>query len=559
MAITVNRATLARQVNGEIQYIYPKTYADMVEYDENSKENIKDIIDNINSNSDKKVNSPIDNNGNVDNGTSGQILSTNADGTTSWVDLKEINPDLLIKVDPTLKEEGKAADAKAVGDAISNLEESIESLDDASKVNKPIGEDGNAYDGEAGQILETNGDGSTSWVKYARVYVGSGDMPEGYDVQIDPNATTIEIDRTLTIDGAIAESSSVGNAIKNLDDKINELEANTEENTTSITNITELINGVRDYILFKDVINNYIYIVRVENGVLVCISKCVSISVTTMPNKTEYDVGEVFDPTGMVVTATCEDGSTRPVRYTYDTSIIKENTESIQITYIENGVTFNTSVPITFDSNPISLIITNGPTKNHYFIGEVFDPTGMVVTVKYEDGTEKEVTDYTYSKDVLTADSNITISYKEDEKVLTAIVPIIVSAKLIKITINTQPTKTNYIAGDYFDPAGMIVAASYDDGSIKQITDYRIPTNVLAVGTPYVTIFYTEMGIEVSADINITVTEHPSESLKDFNYIINDDGTYTITGWKGTFNGVTSTECVVPDNELIIVNPTVNT
>lgn len=41
--------------------------------------------------------------------------------------------------------------------------------------------------------------------------------------------------------------------------------------------------------------------------------------------------------------------------------------------------------------------------------------------------------------------------------------------------------------------------------------------------------------------------------LDDFWYLENDDGTYTITGWKGTYKGIPSTKCVIPDNPLIIL------
>lgn len=45
-----------------------------------------------------------------------------------------------------------------------------------------------------------------------------------------------------------------------------------------------------------------------------------------------------------------------------------------------------------------------------------------------------------------------------------------------------------------------------------------------------------------------------SESdLVDFNYTANDNGTYTITGWKGTTNGVPSTELILPDSNRIIL------
>lgn len=41
--------------------------------------------------------------------------------------------------------------------------------------------------------------------------------------------------------------------------------------------------------------------------------------------------------------------------------------------------------------------------------------------------------------------------------------------------------------------------------------------------------------------------------LIDFDYIENNDGTATITGWKNTLNGTPSTELIVPDDSKIIL------
>lgn len=41
--------------------------------------------------------------------------------------------------------------------------------------------------------------------------------------------------------------------------------------------------------------------------------------------------------------------------------------------------------------------------------------------------------------------------------------------------------------------------------------------------------------------------------LVDFEYIDNGDGTVTLTAWKGTLNGVASTELVIPDDSRIIL------
>lgn len=43
------------------------------------------------------------------------------------------------------------------------------------------------------------------------------------------------------------------------------------------------------------------------------------------------------------------------------------------------------------------------------------------------------------------------------------------------------------------------------------------------------------------------------DSLIDFEYTKNSDGTVTLTAWKGTLNGVASTELAIPDSNRIIL------
>lgn len=97
-------------------------------------------------------------------------------------------------------------------------------------------------------------------------------------------------------------------------------------------------------IVLKDIENGHRYIVQMKNGTLVSICACVSIAVTTSPNKTSYVEGEEFDPTGMVVTAACEDGTTREIsNYQYNMNLI-DNT--VTISYTERGVVYTTSIAI---------------------------------------------------------------------------------------------------------------------------------------------------------------------------------------------------------------------
>ena len=78
--------------------------------------------------------------------------------------------------------------------------------------------------------------------------------------------------------------------------------------------------------------------------------------------------------------------------------------------------------------------------------------------------------------------------------------------KLTGIAITTPPSKTTYTAGETFDPAGMVVQATYSNGATLQATGYSYePNTPLADGTTKVTIRYTEGGVTKTAEQTITV------------------------------------------------------
>ena len=85
--------------------------------------------------------------------------------------------------------------------------------------------------------------------------------------------------------------------------------------------------------------------------------------------------------------------------------------------------------------------------------------------------------------------------------------------KLASISITTPPAKTTYMAGETFDPAGMVVEATYSNGAKAVATGYSyIPSTALTDGTTAVTIQYTEGGVTKTAEQAITVV-HRLESI----------------------------------------------
>ncbi len=136
----------------------------------------------------------------------------------------------------------------------------------------------------------------------------------------------------------------------------------------------------------------------------------------------------------------------------------------------------------------------------------------MVVTATYSDGSTAAVTSYTVTDgNSLTAGkTSVTISYTEgsETKTCTQTITVKVAPKtLSSIAVTTAPTKTTYTAGENFNPAGMVVTATYSDGSTAAVTTYTVTDgNNLTAGKSTVTISYTEGGVTKTCTQAITVS-----------------------------------------------------
>ena len=121
--------------------------------------------------------------------------------------------------------------------------------------------------------------------------------------------------------------------------------------------------------------------------------------------------------------------------------------------------------------------------------------------------------------------------------------------KTESIQINTFPQKMRYPIGSYINQEGMEVIAIGQNGQNNIIENYEC-SNVQENGSVIIT--YNEAGncYEVSFQVEIISVE---EDLIDFEWYENDDGTYTLTEWKGTYNGEPSTKLIVPDNDLYYI------
>ncbi len=132
------------------------------------------------------------------------------------------------------------------------------------------------------------------------------------------------------------------------------------------------------------------------------------------------------------------------------------------------------------------------------------------------------------------------------------------SVVIHSIDIAVSPTKTSYLQGEAFDPAGMKVMGKYAiSGTViaeVEVTGYTYPLEGLADGVKEVAITYTEGGNTVKASVPVTVTHRlksltvaatPSKTTYEYGDTLDTAGlsvqaeysdgkTAAVTGWTCT-------------------------
>ena len=185
------------------------------------------------------------------------------------------------------------------------------------------------------------------------------------------------------------------------------------------------------------------------------------ISVTTLPNKTTYYQKELFDSTGMVVTATTNTGDSIETT-DYEVSGFDSETAGTKTITITAG-TASTTFEVTVSEESLTRIsVTTMPSKTEYHINVTFDPTGIVVSASTSDGNT-----VTLNPDQLTYsgfDSSspgtkaITASYNG----MTSSFDITI---MVPVSIQAQGySGTAYFVGDTSNTTVSYINATYSDG-----------------------------------------------------------------------------------------------
>lgn len=204
-----------------------------------------------------------------------------------------------------------------------------------------------------------------------------------------------------------------------------------------------------------------------------------SISINTEPTKKTYNVGENFDPTGLVIDVTYEDNTTSQISYAdhssdfnFNPSLTKSLTaddENVTITYSEK--TCNQSITVVYLS---SIAVKTPPNQVNYIVGEKFDPTGLEITAIYSNEDTEDITylghesEFSFSPTLdtpfTTTNNKVTITY--GGKTCDQSISILTVSS---IDIKTASTKTIYGIGEKFNPSGLVLSVTYSNESTGDV------------------------------------------------------------------------------------------
>ena len=215
------------------------------------------------------------------------------------------------------------------------------------------------------------------------------------------------------------------------------------------------------YVQGKDCLN---YTILHSQAPELAFKELESISISSQPNVTEYAVGDTFDATGLSIRAKYSDGSYATIT---DYSISSPDmstagTKTVTVTYDGKSVSFDIVVK-EVEKVIEQIVITSTPTKLNYLLNETFDPTGLVVQVKYNVGTPEVITDYTLSTPDMSevGTETITVTYIKNGVTKTATFTIEISEEIL-----------DYVA------IGSIVS---DGSQYIDLSDYKTKANTKVV------------------------------------------------------------------------------
>ena len=187
-----------------------------------------------------------------------------------------------------------------------------------------------------------------------------------------------------------------------------------------------------------------------------------SIAVTTLPNRTAYDIDEDFNEECMVITATYSNGTTEALAEYTASGFSSDVAEDITmtITFDTKTVTFEVTIvaPPPEEAALTGIAVTTPPARTSYFVGETFSAGGMVVTATYTVEVEGDDDDDVVTEEITAQVAGYTLSEVDTSEAGTKTVTVTYEGETaafdVTVTANQIPTAGDYTFGNLTQTAG---------------------------------------------------------------------------------------------------------
>lgn len=249
------------------------------------------------------------------------------------------------------------------------------------------------------------------------------------------------------------------------------------------------------------------------------------------PNKLKYEIGEIFDSTGLSVAVEYSDGNRvllSASEYTVTASAPLTAADKFVIVGYY-GISANISISVGDEAYIVSLNLAGAPDVMSYFEGNVLNTSGLIIEAYLSDGTKTIVNPnmLTFVPALgtpLTTDvTEVKISANDGtDKYCEISFPITVNKKLPTLLGATSlPNKLEYAEGETFDPDGLQLVLYFNDSSSIVPSSFTFSPElgsniILHSNAPEKCIIYAVYeyeGTEYTFPIEITVTPAETSNL----------------------------------------------
>jgi hypothetical protein len=210
-----------------------------------------------------------------------------------------------------------------------------------------------------------------------------------------------------------------------------------------------------------------------------------TLAVLKAPTKTAYSVGESFDPAGMIMVLTYDNGRTVKLdiaqcQVTAPDPLSATDSKAYVSWY---GYSAECEFMVFSDRRVDRIEISAPPTLIRYVEGQRIDISGIRVLVYYTDVAEPEEVPFEMLSTVPALDSPVTkgmtsftVRYSLSPTVhydATQFIEV-VAKEPTALAVTTPPATVDYNEGENFSSEGMVVCLVYNDGSLVPVTGYTV-------------------------------------------------------------------------------------